>query len=224
MHDPSLFLNRELSWLDFNARALHEALDARNPLLERVKFLAIFATNLDEFYMVRVGGLRRRAAAGASNRSPTGCSRAGDRREPRRAPSGDAGHRLVPVPRDAPLRLRAQRGEESEDLLAAVEEQIVQRRFGEVVRLQVQPEMPADVRQLILEELNADEEPGTSPLADHDVHETSPFLGLGDLLQLAIAPLEGHPLRRSLRHESSFGNDVEAVVEMRLRDLERSAR
>ena len=66
LDDSRLFLNRELSWLDFNGRVLHEALDSRNLLLERLKFLAIFATNLDEFYMVRVGGLRRRVAAGVT--------------------------------------------------------------------------------------------------------------------------------------------------------------
>src|ERR1700719_243730 len=62
--DPSLYINRELSWLAFTARVLHEAFDARNQLLERVKFLSIFAMNLDEFYMVRVAGLRRQIAAG----------------------------------------------------------------------------------------------------------------------------------------------------------------
>jgi polyphosphate kinase len=68
----SLFINRELSWLEFNARVLHEATDARVPLLERVKFLSIFSTNLDEFYMVRVAGLRRKAAQGAQQYPPDG--------------------------------------------------------------------------------------------------------------------------------------------------------
>ncbi|MFF4879198.1 MULTISPECIES: RNA degradosome polyphosphate kinase [unclassified Micromonospora] len=58
------FLNRELSWLDFNARVLTLAEDQRTPLLERAKFLAIFASNLDEFYMVRIAGLKRRLSAG----------------------------------------------------------------------------------------------------------------------------------------------------------------
>jgi polyphosphate kinase len=68
------FLNRELSWLDWNARVLALTEDRQLPLLERVKFLAIFASNLDEFYMVRVAGLKRRQSTGLSVRSPDGLS------------------------------------------------------------------------------------------------------------------------------------------------------
>ena len=61
---PELYLNRELTWLEFNRRVLHEARDSRNPLLERVKFLAITASNLDEFFMKRIGGLKQQVVAG----------------------------------------------------------------------------------------------------------------------------------------------------------------
>jgi len=67
-----LYFNRELSWLEFNRRVLHEALDGRTPLLERLKFLAIFGSNLDEFFQVRVAGLRRQVDAGYSERTADG--------------------------------------------------------------------------------------------------------------------------------------------------------
>ncbi|MBV8713580.1 MAG: polyphosphate kinase 1, partial [Chloroflexi bacterium] len=64
--DPALFLNRELTWLAFNRRVLAEADDPRNPLLERVKFLSITGSNLDDFFMKRIGGLKVQMAAGLS--------------------------------------------------------------------------------------------------------------------------------------------------------------
>ncbi len=69
---PLPYLNRELSWLEFNARVLHEASDERNPLMERVKFLTIFASNLDEFFQVRIAGLRQQVEAGSVSHSPDG--------------------------------------------------------------------------------------------------------------------------------------------------------
>src|ERR1700674_3394458 len=71
-YDPSLYLNRELSWLDFNDRVLQLVEDEQLPLLERVKFCAIYTTNLDEFYMVRVAGLRDQIDAGVENPSQDG--------------------------------------------------------------------------------------------------------------------------------------------------------
>src|SRR5688572_17133772 len=69
---PPLFLNRELSWLAFDKRVLHEALDERTPLLERLRFLGIFTNNLDEFFMKRIGALKRQVASGAVTQSPDG--------------------------------------------------------------------------------------------------------------------------------------------------------
>ena len=98
------FLNREKSWLDFNARVLALAEDPQTPLLERAKFLAIFASNLDEFYMVRVAGLKRRQAARLPLRTADGLNVAeqlqviSDTRRRARRPAGG----VLPRPRARP--------------------------------------------------------------------------------------------------------------------------
>ena len=72
LDDPALFINRELSWIKLNERILEEVHDKKHPLLERIKFLAICGSGLDEFFMVRVSGLMRQALKGALKAPPDG--------------------------------------------------------------------------------------------------------------------------------------------------------
>jgi polyphosphate kinase len=72
LSDPQYYLNRELSWIEFNYRVLHEAFDPRTPLLERLKFLAIFSSNLDEYFMVRIAALKQQVEAQVTKLSPDG--------------------------------------------------------------------------------------------------------------------------------------------------------
>jgi polyphosphate kinase len=302
----SLFINRELSWLAFNGRVLQQAVDTRTPLLERVKFLSIFSSNLDEFYMVRVAGLRRQVASNVQATPVDGMSPleqleaidrvvreqlAMQRRcfedlveqlgangirlvgvadlsakewgaldeyfesqvfpvltplavdpghpfpyisnlslslavEIRDPETGEDHFARVKVPKSLPRWVQilgrpthfvpleevigANLGalfpgmevlrwhpfritrysdlelpvEEPEDLLATIEEQVFKRRFGEVVRLEIEESMPAHLRTLLLEELRAEDVPQSAALTERDVFEAGKLLGLGDLLAL----------------------------------------
>lgn len=311
---PHQLFNRELSWLEFNGRVLHEVLDPRTPLLERFNFLGIFSSNLDEFYMVRVAGLRRQVAAGITIASADGLTPQQqldsiDARVselltqalhclhevllPRLAEHGvrllrmtdltagdlarmdeffesqvfpvltplavDPGHpfpyisnlslslavqmldpevgeehfarvkvprslpRWVPVGRPdqfVPLEeliganlgalfpgmkiigwhlfritryadLELANSDDSEDLLEAIERQVFERRFGEVVRLEIQDGLPPSVVELLLDELRAESSSAGMVSAEGIVQNSGSLLELGDLVELSRLDLPG---------------------------------
>lgn len=161
------FINRELSWLEFNARVLHEAQDERNPLLERVRFLSIFASNLDEFFQVRVSGLKQQVAAGHTLPTPDGLS---------------AGQKLERV-RHRALQLQAAHSE----CYAAVHAQLREERIL-IIRVEDRPERQLELRRQFLDEIF----PVLTPLA---VDPSHPFPYISDLsLSLAVTvrdPLTG---------------------------------
>ena len=312
LRHPSLYLNRELSWLQFNRRVLHEAQDPRTPLLERVKFLSIFSSNLDEFFQVRVAGLKQQVAARYSERTADGMTPeqqlhaiavvvrelqrdhgrclvqdvipslalhgielvlsedkltdqdltflsgyfednvfpvltplAVDPAHPfpyisnlsvslavvLRDDMGDERFARVKVPRIlprwiplpgahrfAPLELviglhleslfpgveilgrypfritrntdlEIDQDDDAEDLLSQIQEEVRNRRFAEVVRLEVHPALPESLRQLLIEEFNADQEAEGLPLTLEDVYEVSGLLDAGELLSLSTLDL-----------------------------------
>ena len=308
----SLFINRELSWLDFNERVLAEARDERNRPLERLRFLSIVSSNLDEFYMVRVAGVRRQIAAGATATAADGLppreqlvrieervramlidqrrcletellpllrerglgivspdevstdaraqierrfqreifpiltplavdpahpfpyisnlslSLAVELRDPlkrtehfarvkvpkslpRWLPAGEP-FTFVPLERVIgehlsvlfpgmevvgwfPFRVTRYSDidlanvEEPEDLLAMIQEEVFRRRFGEVVRLEVNDRMPNHLRTLLLAELREEHRVEGSPLPEPAVHEAGDLLDLADLSLLADVDL-----------------------------------
>ncbi len=308
LRDPSLYINRELSWLEFNRRVLHEAVDARTPLLERLKFLGIFSSNLDEFFQVRVAGLKQQAAVGVVDRTADGmtpeaqlrCISAvvreltaqhhrcltedvlpglaergvrlaqslaelspGDREHLEayfhanvfpvltplavdpghpfpyisnlslslavvlRGPDGEERFARVKVPKIIPrwvpltgdhhfvpleqviganleslfpgveilgwylfritrnTDLRIEKGDEAEDLLSLIQEEVRNRRFAEVVRIEAHASMPAGLRQLLLAEFSEQQEPPALPLTPDDLYEIPGLMDTADLLSLS---------------------------------------
>jgi len=308
LRSPTLFLNRELAWLEFNRRVLHEARDPRTPLLERLKFLAIFASNLDEFFQVRVAGLKQQVAAHFAERTPDGMTPEEQLRRisaavremidqhsrclldevlPGLAANGvemvmdearlepedreylarhfadnifpvltplavdpahpfpyisnlslsfavvlrhDAGDerfarvkvpkilpRWVPLPganRFVPLELviglhlealfpgveilgrhlfrisrntdlEIDQDDDAEDLLSLIQEEVRNRRFAEVVRIEVHPAMPESLRSLLLEEFNEEQEEDGIRLGPEDIYEVAGLLDAAELWGLA---------------------------------------
>ncbi|MEO7117364.1 MAG: polyphosphate kinase 1 [Candidatus Limnocylindrales bacterium] len=140
------YLNRELSWLDFNARVLYEATDERNPLLERTRFLSIFAANLDEFFQVRVAGLKQQVAAGHSAPSPDGYSasevleRVRTRALPLISLHAETFGRMVGELADAGIRIVAY--DERPERLVELREQFLDEIFPVLTPLAVDPSHP----------------------------------------------------------------------------------
>jgi polyphosphate kinase len=161
------YINRELSWLDFNARVLHEAQDERNPLLERVRFLAIFAGNLDEFFQVRVAGLKQQVSAGRSSPTPDGLSAA----------------ETLDAIRNRLLPLVAAHSE----AYAGIRDELAEEEIR-IVRYDERPERHLELRTRFLDEIF----PVLTPLAVDPGH---PFPYISDLsLSLAVTvrdPLTG---------------------------------
>jgi polyphosphate kinase len=153
------FINRELSWLDFNARVLFEAQDERNPLLERVRFLAIFASNLDEFFQVRVAGLKQQVASGHSPLTEDGLS---------------AGQKLERI-RSRVLQLQTAHSE----CYARIHRELADEGIR-IVRVRDRPERQMELRRQFLDEVF----PVLTPLA---VDPSHPFPYISDLsLSLAV--------------------------------------
>ncbi|WP_295540515.1 polyphosphate kinase 1 [uncultured Thiohalocapsa sp.] len=146
LDDPTLYLNRELTWLAFNQRVQHEADDPRNPLLERVKFLAIVNNNLDEFFMKRIGGLKQQIAAGVHTPTVDG-----------RSPGQQVQECRVVL-----AEMQAEQERIFQELLTAL--------AAHDIRLATIDALPKDARERLREQYRTDIFPMITPLAMDPAH------------------------------------------------------
>jgi polyphosphate kinase len=169
-NEPKKFLNRELSWLDFNQRVLEEAKDARNPLLERLKFLAITASNLDEFFMVRVGGLQLVRKAGKRQADAAG---------------------LTPkMQLDAiQKRVRKMTGEQADCYKNELEPALAGSGIQRIQPDALNGEQEQFLARLFTEEIY----PVLTPVALHDGQPCPSLKNLGLYMLIRLAPADGEP-------------------------------
>ncbi|WP_091334946.1 polyphosphate kinase 1 [Allochromatium warmingii] len=146
LDDPSLYLSRELTWLAFNRRVLHEAEDPRTPLLERVKFLAIVSSNLDEFYMKRIGGLKQQIAAGIHTAGLDG-----------RTPAQQL--------KECQTAVRVFQGD-----LRRIHVELMRELDAYDIRISLYQDLPADARERLREHFRANIFPMLTPLAMDPAH------------------------------------------------------
>jgi polyphosphate kinase len=166
--EPELFLNRELSWLEFNRRVLEEAQDPSNPLLERLKFAGIVASNLDEFFMVRVAALRNAAAEGDTAPDLAGLTPA---------------HQLKAISERAHLMV--------DELYAVLHDEILASLSERGLRLAPPPALEPSVRAALGRYYRDDVMPALTPLAI-DASRPFPMLaGLSLNLAVLLEPMEG---------------------------------
>ncbi|MBI3409870.1 MAG: polyphosphate kinase 1 [Planctomycetes bacterium] len=162
LDDPALYFNREMSWLEFNRRVLEEALDSSVPLLERLKFLAIFESNLDEFFMVRVGGLQQKVLAGIA--------------------VGSGADRMPP--REQLERISKAVRQMQDDAYRCLREQLLPALDKEGILLRGLKDLSAEQRQSLTKYFRRDVFPVLTPLAI-DVGHPFPHL-LNKSLNLAV--------------------------------------
>src|SRR5437763_1404210 len=161
---PENFINRELSWLEVNRRVLEEAQDPTQPLIERVKFLTIFSGNLDEFFEIRVAGIKQQIESETSDVGPDGLSPTETFNAIQRTvsemvateyalwkddltPLLDGAHAFR-VTRNSDLYIDE---EEADNLLRSIEQELRRSSRGDAVRLEVEADCPKDFRELLLE-------------------------------------------------------------------------